>query len=213
MRLICVSDTHNLAEGIAIPDGDVLVHAGDLTQRGTVAEVARASRWLASLPHPHKVVVAGNHDFLFQEDPARARALVEDVPGLVYLEDEETTVAGLRIYGTPWQPWFYDWAFNLPRAGDELARVWARVPSGIDILLSHSPALGILDQTTAGDAAGCERLAAELPRIAARVHVFGHIHEAYGDVIVGGTRHVNASICDVRYHPVQAPVVIDLDLG
>jgi len=210
MRIVCVSDTHNLAEEVSVPDGDLLLHAGDLTQRGRPAGVERAARWLATLPHPHKVVVAGNHDFLFQDDPARARALLEAVPGLVYLEDAESTVAGLRIWGTPWQPWFYDWAFNLPRGGEELARVWARVPAGVDVLLSHSPAHGILDRTERGEPVGCERLRAELPRIRPRLHVFGHIHEAYGELVEGDTRHVNASTCDLRYRPVQAPVVVEL---
>ena len=210
MRIICLSDTHNLAEGVAIPDGDILLHAGDLTAHGTPEEVERCARWLGTLPHRHKFVVAGNHDFLFQEDPARARDLLRTVPGLVYLEDAFTSVAGLAIYGTPWQPWFYDWAFNLPRDGEELARIWARVPVGLDILLSHSPAHGILDRTVDGTAVGCERLAAELPRLKPRLHVFGHIHEAYGEVTIAGTRHVNASTCDVRYRPVQAPIVIDL---
>jgi Icc-related predicted phosphoesterase len=210
VRLVCVSDTHNRAEGIDIPEGDVLLHAGDLTGHGEAAEVARAARWLASLPHAHKVVVAGNHDFLFQKQPEQARALLTQVPGLVYLEDSEATVAGLRIHGTPWQPWFHDWAFNLPRQGSELARVWSRVPAGIDVLLAHSPAHGILDLTSDGRAVGCELLRAELLRIRPRLHVFGHIHEAHGDVTVDGTRHVNASICDLRYRPVQAPVVVDL---
>ncbi len=213
MRLVCISDTHNLTERLVVPDGDILLHAGDLTQRGSRIEVERAARWLASLPQRHKVVIAGNHDFLFQEDPAAARALLRDVSGLVYLEDEEATVAGLRIYGTPWQPWFFDWAFNLPRDGDELGRVWARVPAGVDVLLTHSPAHGILDRTDADEAVGCERLAAELSRIAPRLHVFGHIHEAYGDVTIGRTRHVNASTCDLRYRPVQAPIVVELDVG
>lgn len=210
MRLVCLSDTHNLAESVTVPDGDVLLHAGDLTQRGTREEVERAARWLGTLPHRHKVVVAGNHDFFFQKEPQRARALLEGVPGIVYLADEEATVDGLRIYGTPWQPWFYDWAFNLPRDGDELARIWAAVPAGVDVLLSHSPAHGILDRTAGGDAVGCERLRLELPRIRPRLHVFGHIHEAYGDVTIDATRHVNASTCDLRYRAVQAPVVIDL---
>ena len=115
MRVVLVSDTHNRHAAIAVPDGDLLVHAGDATSRGTPQEVAAFNAWLLRLPHRHKVFIAGNHDFLFQQQPAQARALLAAVPGLKYLEDEETTVEGLRIWGTPWQPWFYDWAFNLPR--------------------------------------------------------------------------------------------------
>lgn len=208
MRLVCVSDTHNRTDGLAVPDGDVLLHAGDLTGHGKPDELAQAVRWLTSLPHAHKIVVAGNHDFLLQDQPARARRLLAEVPGLVYLEDELATVAGLRIWGSPWQPWFYDWAFNLPRDGDELAAVWAQVPAGVDVLLTHSPAHGILDRTSRGDAAGCERLRAELSRIRPRLHVCGHIHEAYGEMHADGTHHVNASTCDLGYRPVQAPIVV-----
>ena len=208
VRIVCVSDTHNRTDGLAVPDGDVLLHAGDLTGHGKPDELAQAVRWLTSLPHAHKIVVAGNHDFLLQDQPARARRLLAEVPGLVYLEDELATVAGLRIWGSPWQPWFYDWAFNLPRDGDELAAVWAQVPAGVDVLLTHSPAHGILDRTSRGDAAGCERLRAELARIRPRLHVCGHIHEAYGEMHVDGTHHVNASTCDLGYRPVQAPIVV-----
>jgi predicted phosphodiesterase len=209
MRIVCLSDTHNRTDDLAVPDGDVLLHAGDLTSHGKPEEFARVARWLLQLPHAHKVVVAGNHDFLLQDRPQEARALLAAVPGLIYLEDELATVAGLRIWGTPWQPWFYDWAFNLPRNGDELAAVWARVPAGVDVLLSHSPAHGILDRTRRGDAVGCERLRLELPRIRPRLHVFGHIHEAYGELVVDGTHHVNASTCDLQYRAVQAPIVVD----
>ena len=123
-------------------------------------------------------------------DLDEALALLRDVPGLVYLEDAEAQVAGLRIYGAPWQPWFYDWAFNLPRAGEALARIWAKVPTGVDVLLTHSPAHGLLDRTRDGREVGCELLRQELERIRPRLHVFGHIHEAYGELTRGGTRHV-----------------------
>lgn len=210
LRLVCLSDTHGRTAGLAVPEGDVLLHAGDLTERGRPQEVEAAARWLAGLPHRWKVVVAGNHDRLFQDDPARARGLLAGVPGLVYLQDEQAVVAGLRIFGSPWQPWFLDWAFNLPRDGAELEAVWARVPADLDVLLTHSPAHGLLDRCQDGRRVGCERLRAHLPRLRPRLHVCGHIHEAHGEVHADGTHHVNASICDVRYRPRQAPRVVPL---
>jgi Icc-related predicted phosphoesterase len=209
MRLVCLSDTHNRTDGLVVPDGDLLLHAGDLTGHGKADEIAQAARWLASLPHRHKVVVAGNHDFLLQDRPAEGRALLGRVPGLVYLEDELVELDGLRIYGTPWQPWFYDWAYNLPRDGEELAAVWAKVPDGVDVLLTHSPAYGIVDRTSRGDLAGCERLRAAMDRIKPRLHVCGHIHEAYGEAVVAGVHHVNASTCDLSYRAVQSPIVVE----
>lgn len=211
MRLVCLSDTHNRTAGLAVPEGDLLLHAGDLTGSGSEEEVEQAASWLASLPHPHKVVVAGNHDWLFQREPAKAQALLAQVPGLVYLEDRCATVAGLRIHGSPWQPWFFDWAFNLPRDGAELEQVWARVEADVDVLLTHSPPHGIRDATEDGRHVGCERLRAALARLRPRLHVFGHIHEAAGRERVGETEHVNAAVLDARYRRRFPPTVIELE--
>lgn len=207
LRLVCLSDTHNRHAELVVPDGDVLLHAGDFTGRGTADEVAAFGAFLARLPHREKVVVAGNHDFLFQEEPERARALLGAV---TYLEDAGARVAGLQIWGSPWQPWFHDWAFNLPR-GVALAEKWALVPDKVDVLVTHGPPRGILDRTFYGESVGCEELALALRRIRPRLHLFGHIHEAYGTQREGALLSVNACQCDLRYRPVQPPVVIDWD--
>src|SRR5512138_2110321 len=98
MRLVAVADTHMFHRELAVPDGDVLVHAGDLCRRGDLEELAEAARWLASLPHALKVVVAGNHDWPFQREPERARAALGD--GVIYLQDSGATVGGLRFWGS-----------------------------------------------------------------------------------------------------------------
>ena len=206
VRLVLLSDTHNRCEGMEVPDGDLLLHAGDLTGRGTLPEIERANAWLASLPHPRKVVVAGNHDFAFERAPAEARARLD---AATYLEDGETEVGGLRIWGSPWQPRFRDWAFNLPR-GPALAAVWARIPEGIDVLLVHGPPAGVLDRTASGAAVGCRELRAAVERVRPRLCVFGHIHEGYGTLRADGTLFVNASNCDVAYRPVNPPQVVEL---
>lgn len=206
MRIVCLSDTHDLHDRLQVPDGDLLLHAGDATMSGTMAQIEAFDRWLGRLPHRHKVVIAGNHDWGFQRTPARARAAIRNA---TYLEDEETTVDGLRIWGSPWQPWFYDWAFNLQR-GPEIAAKWALVPAGIDVLVTHGPPAGILDRTSRGDDVGCADLLATVQQRRPRLHVFGHIHEGYGTVERDGTRFVNASNCSERYHPVQKPIVVDL---
>ena len=107
VRVVCLSDTHNRQDELTVPDGDVLIHAGDFTGRGTLPEVAAAMEWIAALPHRDKVIVAGNHDFLFEQDPPLARSLVKNA---IYLEGASTEAAGFRIWGGPWQPWFHDWA-------------------------------------------------------------------------------------------------------
>lgn len=206
MRIVCLSDTHDFHDRLVVPDGDVLLHAGDATMGGKPAQVEAFARWFAARPHRHKIVVAGNHDWMFERTPAQARSLLRDV---VYLQDDEITVDGLRIWGSPWQPWFHDWAFNLER-GPQIAAKWELIPAGIDVLITHGPPAGILDRTSRGEAVGCADLRRELQRIRPRLHVFGHIHEAYGTVEIDGTRYVNASICTERYHPVQLPIVVDL---
>jgi Icc-related predicted phosphoesterase len=206
VRIVCLSDTHGLARDVPVPDGDVLVHAGDLSQRGTLTGIGRETEWLRSLPHPHKVVIAGNHDFAFQREAAAALALCE---GLVYLEDEEAVVAGLRVYGSPWQPVFFDWAFNLPR-GAPLRAKWDRIPAGLDLLVTHGPPRGIGDRTTAGHEVGCDDLLAAVARARPRLHVFGHIHEGRGRTDRDGTIHVNASLCSADYRTLSDPIVVDL---
>lgn len=204
MRICCLSDTHG--RRVEVPEADLLLHAGDLTGRGTLGEVEAAHAWLASLPHRHKVVIAGNHDFAFEREPAKARALMT---GVTYLEDEEVGIEGLRIWGSPWQPWFYDWAFNLPR-GAALREKWALIPAGIDVLVTHGPPHGILDRVHRGDDVGCEELLAAVRRLRPRLHVFGHIHEAYGQVERDGVQFVNASTCTLAYEPSNAPILVDL---
>jgi predicted phosphodiesterase len=206
MRIVCLSDTHNLHDRIRVPEGDLLVHAGDATMRGTAEEIAAFFDWLAGLPHRHKVVVAGNHDFLFEREPARARGLVH---GATYLEDSAVEIEGLRIWGSPWQPWFYDWAFNL-RRGAPLREKWDLIPQGTDVLVTHGPPHGVLDRVDQGELVGCADLREAVTRVRPTLHLFGHIHEGYGQERGEGTTFVNASICDRAYRPVNAPVVVDL---
>ena len=188
-RIVAVADTHNEHERLSIPEGDVFVHAGDLTGRGTLPELERVADWLRSLPHAHKVVIAGNHDFGLQRNPAMARPLFH---GLTFLEDGEATVAGLRIWGSPWQPWFHDWAFNA-RRGPEIDAKWQLIPEGIDVLVTHGPPLGYGDRVHLGERVGCADLLRQLTRVHPRLHLFGHIHEDRGEWKFGPTRVVNVT--------------------
>lgn len=206
-RIVCISDTHGRHEQIQLPEGDLLVHAGDLLRRGTLDELKRFDAWLAGLPHRHKVVIAGNHDWCFQEEPEAARAALVHA---TYLQDEGATLDGLRLWGSPWQPWFHDWAFNLPR-GEPLRARWALIPDDVDVLVTHTPPAGTLDLAHDGRHAGCAALEVALAtRLRPRAHIFGHIHEAYGHVQAAGTLSVNASLCDMRYQVCNLPVVIEV---
>lgn len=205
MRIVCISDTHTLHRSLDVPDGDLLIHAGDLSSRGRVHELEGFFDWLEEQPHRHKVFIAGNHDFLFQKDPRKARSLVR---GATYLYDSLVMIEGLRIWGSPWQPWFYDWAFNLQR-GAEIKTVWDKIPLDTDVLVTHGPPYGIRDLCDSGHV-GCEELAIAVARVKPRLHIFGHIHEGYGKEYRDGTLFLNASSCDLAYRPVNPPLVIDV---
>lgn len=214
MRIVCVSDTHNCNEAIAVPDGDLIIHAGDATVNGTEAEVDAFIDWFSNLPHERKIFVAGNHDWLFERDELASKKLLSR--GVIYLEDSITKVKGLKVYGSPWQPRFFDWAFNLNR-GDELAEKWKLIPDDIDILITHGPPMGILDEVPRQwgiENTGCEELKRRVAEIAEhgrlKLHVFGHIHCGYGTHEEFGMKFVNASTCDEDYRPTQLPIVVDL---
>jgi len=213
MRIVCISDTHNCNAQISVPDGDLLVHAGDATINGSIGEVQAFLDWYASLPHRRKIFVAGNHDWLFERDSGIAEQMTTD-RGIDYLRDSAIGIDGLRFYGSPWQPRFFDWAFNMNR-GPEMAEKWEMIPDGTEILITHGPPYGILDLVyrPRRDNAGCEDLLRRVGQLATsglRYHIFGHIHSGYGTLTENGVTFVNASTCDEDYFPTQAPIVIDV---
>lgn len=213
-RIVCISDTHNFHDQVVVPNGDLLIHSGDATVNGTIPEIIAFNEWLSLQPHRHKVLVSGNHDWLYFSDNRLARELTKS--SVVYLQDSGIEIDGLKIYGSPWQPRFFDWAFNLNR-GYELAEKWAMIPDDIDILITHGPPFGILDLVPRkgwDENTGCEELRKRVEQIAAfgrlKLHVFGHIHCGYGVHEEFGVKFVNASTCDEQYNPTQSPIVIDL---
>ncbi|KAL1840580.1 hypothetical protein VTJ49DRAFT_312 [Mycothermus thermophilus] len=186
VSVVCVSDTHNSQP--KLPEGDILIHAGDLTQSGTLAELQAQLNWLRAQSHPIKIVVAGNHDMLLDPafggrrrdgagDAAAEREAI-DWGDVIYLENEATTITctngrQLRVYGSPWSPRLGSWAFQYPRGED----VWAgTVPRDVDILITHGPPKAHLDL----QGIGCEHLLSELWRVRPRLHVFGHVHGGAG---------------------------------
>lgn len=205
MKVICLSDTHTMHGEAYIPDADILIHCGDFTSIGKVSEVIRFNDWLGSLNHiKHKIVVAGNHDLLFEESPEVAQSLLTNA---TYLQDSEVTIDGIRIYGAPWQPRFHDWAFNVNRGAD-IRRKWDLIPNNLDILVTHGPPMGYLDEVNKnnGDHLGCDELLSAIHRAKPRYHLFGHIHGGYGTDKIGDTNLINCATCDEKYDPVNLPV-------
>ncbi|XP_008842950.1 metallophosphoesterase domain-containing protein 1 isoform X1 [Nannospalax galili] len=202
-RFVCVSDTHSRTDPIQMPYGDVLIHAGDFTELGLPSEVKKFNEWLGSLPYEYKIVIAGNHELTFDQEfmadlikqdfyyfPSVSKLKPENYENVqslltncIYLQDSEVTVRGFRIYGSPWQPWFYGWGFNLPR-GQALLEKWNLIPEGVDVLITHGPPLGFLDWVPKKmQRVGCvELLNTVQRRVQPRLHVFGHIHEVGSDL-------------------------------
>lgn len=205
VRLVALADTHSWHCDLEVPEGDVLIHAGDLTRTGTFEQLAAVAEWLRGLPHREKIVIAGNHDFGLQRDPGRTRELFA---GLTYLEDEgHVTAQGLRIWGSPWQPEFFDWAYNLPR-GAALDARWQLIPRGLDVLVTHGPPYGFGDRVHSGDRVGCHDLLRRCLERKPRLHLYGHIHEDRGEWTEGGVRFCNVTTAEADL----PPTVIDLPL-
>jgi Icc-related predicted phosphoesterase len=207
LRLVLLSDTHQLHREVDVPNGDILIHAGDFTLFSESMEsVADFNDWLGQLPHRHKIVVPGNHESFLEEDPSQ-RSLLDNATVLI---DEGTEVEGLRIWGSPITP-LYGVAFGLSSAKDR-KRAYARIPDGIDVLISHGPPFGILDtDPVSGSHEGCrELLEAVTQRIRPKLHVFGHIHAAYGIFGTEPTTFVNASRLGLGGHSREGPFVFEI---
>ncbi len=208
MRIVAISDTHKQHSRLQVPDGDVLVHAGDFLGKGLLDELMRFNHWLGRLPHAHKIVIAGNHDWCFQRQPERSREVLTNA---IYLQDEAVTLDGVKFYGAPWQPAFRNWAFNIPRNSPEMRAVWDQIPLDTDVLITHGPAYGVLDWIPEENVrVGCELLAERVQVVKPRYHIFGHIHESYGQEENVGVTSVNASCLDRQYRLANAPWVLEI---
>ncbi|HWA24865.1 MAG TPA: metallophosphatase domain-containing protein [Lacunisphaera sp.] len=210
MRIVCLSDTHGHHRTLSVPDGDLLVHAGDLTNTGSPDELADVLGWFARLPHRHKVFIAGNHDWLFEVEPAAAVRLVP--PGIHYLQDSGCVIEGLKVWGSPVQPTFLDYAFNR-RRGADIDRHWAKIPAGTDVLVTHGPPHGKRDLVGGTEHAGCEMLRRRVLEVQPGLHVFGHLHEGHGVDLLGSTLLVNAAICNDYGRPVNAPIAVNITIS
>lgn len=213
MKIVAVSDQHGHLPDI--PACDLLLLAGDLcpaTDHGLEFQRrwldTRFRRWLAGVPAEKVIGIAGNHDFIFEQAP---EAVPADLPW-TYLQDSQCVWRDLRIWGTPWQPWFFDWAFN----GDPalLEKKWELIPHDTDILVVHGPPRGYGDAVPRGNGVientGCPCLLARIEQVQPRLVVFGHIHEGRGEWRLGPTTLANVTLLDVEYCVRHAPWVCEL---
>ena len=214
--LVLISDTHTKHYKIdsqlkeiheSHPDA-ILVHAGDVSYRGRVWEVEEFMEWYSGLPFKNKIMIAGNHDFLFEDSPEVAKDIMDRMgSGIIYLNDSGMELEGLKFWGSPVTPWFHNWAFN--RIGDEINEHWDLIPNDVNILITHGPPYITLDTTKSGLRVGCTRLGNKIKDLSdLKVHVFGHIHEASGIVERDDVIYVNASILDFHYEVKNSPVIL-----
>jgi len=220
MKITLISDTHNKHNQItsSLPGGDLLIHAGDISSMGYKHEIQQFCKWFNSLDnYDNKIFIAGNHDFGFQDKSNESKEIIDSYKWINYLQDEEMGLQigdgpMVKIYGSPWQPEFHNWAFNLPRNGWELEQKWNDIPEDTDILITHGPAFGILD-TIAGqyENLGCQLLTNRIKKIKPKIHVCGHIHSGRGYVFDGDTHFINASVLDEQYQYTQKPLTVEWD--
>ncbi len=177
IRVVCISDTHNTHESLpTLPPGDILIHAGDLTNSGTEHELRSVLDWLSAQSHPLKVFIAGNHDTILATPTTKRDAILSCYSDLIYLENSSVTLNvrehQITVYGSPCTPRHGSGVFQYPRGKAD----WSHIPPPTDILITHGPPVHHLDS----GGAGCPALLQALWRIRPRLHVFGHIHVGRG---------------------------------
>ena len=209
MKICIISDTHNKHKRLAkLPDADVIIHCGDFTSMGHSHEIVEFMKWYSKLPYKHKIIIAGNHDWLFETNHLLA---LEKVPeNVIYLEDGEIIIDGIKFYGTPVQLPFMNWAFNRPE--EKLKKHWGAIPDDTDVLITHQPPFGLMDWSVYDKIhTGSPSLYKEVvERIKPRVHCFGHIHSGHGIKVIEDITFINASNLDEDYMCVYDPILVEI---
>jgi Icc-related predicted phosphoesterase len=208
MRIVLISDTHGLHRQLDVPSGDLLIHAGDFTMYSKPPWMYHHfDIWLGELPHRHKIVIPGNHDYLLEE-PREQSAITN----AILLIDSGVEIEGLKIWGSPVTP-LYGGAFAMSRLEDR-KRHWAQTPDGLDILITHGPPSAIFDHGgNAERREGCPQLLEAVFRAFPRVHAFGHTHHGYGTLETSDTLFVNSSLMGEDGSLSGKPVVIDFQVS
>lgn len=207
IKIVALSDTHTYLNKVKVPDGDVLIVAGDITFTGNLQETIGELNVIKSLPHKVKLLVEGNHDRLGERNPEYMRELCEE-RGITLLRNKSFEYEGIKFYGTPYTPEFGNWAFMASR-GPEIRTIWEDIPNDTQVLISHGPPYGILDENREGQHCGCEELAERIKTLPNLTHhIFGHIHEQHNTIEKDGITYINASICTRNYKPTNTPWVL-----
>jgi len=209
MKLVFISDTHNQHKNIDVPEGDFIIHCGDVSSRGYKSEIESFLDWFSELPHRNKIMIPGNHDFFFEEYYDTAKDMV-DSRGIVCLIDSGIEIEEIKFWGSPITPYFHNWAFNRYR-GSSIEQHWNKIPEGIDVLLTHGPPAYLqnhLSMVLEGEDVGCQDLYKAIQRVKPKINAFGHIHEGYGTSEEDGVLYMNCSILNRRYSIQNKPIEV-----
>lgn len=221
LRVIAISDTHERHSQVTVPPGDLLIHCGDFTNRGSMDAVKSFLDWFMAHPHPNKCFILGNHETTFSGNGSHKYFnLVKKTldSKTHFLHNSSAEIEGFKIYGSPVTPFFCGWAFNYNR-GKDIAAEWAKIPLDTNILITHGPPYGILDlvEDTLSNRGrdlhqGCQDLRTtiqKLPQLKLSLH--GHLHTCGGQTeVIDGITYGNAAICTEQYDPTNKAIVIDI---
>ncbi|MFN0049320.1 MAG: metallophosphatase domain-containing protein [Cytophagales bacterium] len=176
MKIIAIADTHGQHHNLKIQKGDILIHAGDVTQYGNEDELYDFLEWFGCQKPTFKVWIGGEHDWCLESTKLSRITDVrkKGIGTMVCLQNSSITINGFKIYGSPVTPYFRGMALNRER-GKEIKVMWQKIPSDTDILITHGPPFGILDKGV-----GCEELLAKVIKVKPRLHIFGHVHQGFG---------------------------------
>jgi Icc-related predicted phosphoesterase len=224
LKITFISDTHGKHKQITsdLPGGDVIICSGDISSMGYEHEIREFLAWYNRLhQYATKIFIAGNHDWGFQDNAGRIQEILKEYPNVVYLQDDlhllgeeyDNYSDRVKVWGSPWQPEFHNWAFNLPRNSPEMWEKMLLIPENVDILITHGPAFGTLD-TTEWDRSlhlGCEMLAERIAQVKPKIHVCGHIHSGNGYKFDGVTHFFNAAVLGERYTYQHKPFSFEWD--
>jgi len=212
VKIVCISDTHGEHASVNLPDGDILVHAGDVTAHGSRDDLHAFVEWFSQQPHEHKIFIGGNHDHYLEQYPDKVLEVAQ-ANNVIYLNDSGIEVANIRFWGSPITPRFHDWSFM--RDEPEIQKHWALIPDDTHFLITHGPVWGIMDEVVRSpvltEHTGCPSLATRVKQIKPNFHVFGHIHEGYGKLSQEGTHFLNVSTMNMHYIIQNEPVEIDFN--
>ncbi len=208
MNITVISDTHGLHEELSLKKGDLLIHAGDITEYGTKEETSDFLNWFTVQPFTYKIFIAGNHDLFFEES---SKATIKNLipKNVIYLQNTGVEVNGFKIWGSPVTPHFLGMAFN---EKEGIKKVWNKIPTGTDILITHGPPNGIMDEGI-----GCLELLNKVKKIKPLLHCYGHKHSTNGREIINGVNFINAALVNTLdpfnnepYKIIATPIIFEI---